>query len=207
MSLPGSDKYRVEPEARASNTAIDRANEVSIIAVLKDFLDVEVPDSGDRSWKDWCPFGFEHPDGGRDRGWRVYPSTNSSFCFVMHGGMSPVRLVAIRKDVHPRRAADLILDHYGLLKPRHWRERYNELVASHSRARRSNTSPTALLEALHAALSREPLYFEKQFDGDFNTLLESKLDGLDTLLSDAADDDEIRAWYVSTRDELAGALR
>jgi hypothetical protein len=205
-TLAGSDKYR-QDTSRKTSPIIEQANAVPILDVLRDFMGIDIPDSGSRSWKDNCPFGFEHPDGGRDKGWRVYPSTNSSYCFVMHGGMTPVRLISLRKDVNSKRAAYIILENYGLLKGRGWRERYAAVASERELKGNSIGSPAVLVEALHSALRVEPKYMERCFETEFAEGLETCLEKLDALLAEHADEEQVRAWFIDSKTRLAAGLQ
>ena len=205
--LPGSERYRVSQDAGAAygTTLVDRANAVSIHDVLRDFLDINVPVFHERSWKDYCPFGFEHPDGGVDKGWRIYSMTNSSYCFVQHGSMGPVRLVALRKELSHKKAAYAILDRYDLIKPRHYRQRYDELIQAQATRMESIGNLADLVGALHQALSQEPFYAERQFTTEFAEQMEAALGELNDLTSSSPE--AVREWFTRAKSELGATLR
>lgn len=204
-TLGGSDKYR-QASPRRGSPLIEQANAVSIFDVLRDFMGIDIPNTGSKSWKTDCPFNFEHGDGGRDKGWRVYPSTNSSYCFVLHGVLDPVRLIMLRKDLSAKRAAYVILENYGLLKSRNYRERYDQIVAEREMRSAGVGQPAVLVEALHSSVRADPRYIEKQFDVEFNVVLEKALEELDVLLARKADGDEVRVWFVKANADLSRAL-
>lgn len=200
-TLPGAEKYLQSAAVRDrkpqswAERLIERADEVSIFDVLSDFFDIYVPREG-TSFKARCPFGDEHPDGGLDKGWRTYPMSNSSNCFVMHGPMGPVRLVQLREGIKATRAANLILDRYGLNRPRAWRDRYWDVaVEVEQRQNRPVAGDPALaVEALNIALRKEPEYVRRQFDDDVLHAMEVVLDRLDAVML-LNDPDALRAWY------------
>lgn len=93
------------------------ANEkVSIVAACRLF-GVELPDgvaSGGRSRKVHCPFGeIYHSDGGVSPAMRIYPDTNSAYCFSCAAYWTPVDLAAKAMDSDRRSAALRLLDHIG----------------------------------------------------------------------------------------------
>lgn len=125
-ALRGADKYLASAQERQeasrirawSERIIDRANrEVSIFDVLEDYFDLYLPRDG-ASFKSHCPFSNEHADGGMDKGFRTYPGSNSSMCFVQHGYMPPARLFALKYGESQVRAAKRLLGYYGLLEAR-----------------------------------------------------------------------------------------
>lgn len=183
---------------------IERANEISIFGVLEDLFGIKVPSEG-RSFKSYCPYAFEHPDGGVEKGWRTYPSTNSSFCFVMHGYLDPVRLVSIQRDVRPVEAAKWLLRHYGLLKPVSYGRRMQELLAEREASVQRVGSTAYLVEALQAALSAIPAYAERQFAPDVAAAMEEELEGLDAILVNIRGDpsEPVRSWYSEAKRHLS----
>lgn len=186
---------------RDGEALVEQANDISIFKVLRDFFDLDLPSEG-KSYKSWCPFGFEHPDGGIERTWRTYPATNSSYCFSGHGYMPPVRLISIQKGWGSFKAAEYLLEIYGLLKKKSYRERYNETVLDREMRQESPGPATDLVEALHVALRAHPGYAAHQFDESYQQTLEGALASLDAMLSNKATEVDIRAWF----DEARGAL-
>lgn len=188
--------------ASLARQVVDRANAVSIFDVLSDFFQIDHPSEGG-SYKGYCPWGFEHSDGGIDRTWRTYPATNSSYCFAGHGSLNPVRLVQVQFDLRPVQAARKILERYGLDRPRPYWERYDELVAE--RATR-NTSPGSTANATDALI--EALDFEGSWREDlilrprFSSALEEELETLDGLSASGSDVEAIRDWFRGARERL-----
>jgi hypothetical protein len=88
---------------------------VAILAVCRE-IGMSVP--GDvphgRSVKVYCPFGpVYHVDHGVETAFRVYPHSNSAFCFAGCGYFSPVRLFADARDLNRQEAARQLLDLAG----------------------------------------------------------------------------------------------
>lgn len=212
-TLPGAEKYLQSAAVKAqkpqswAERLIDRANDVSIFDVLADFFDIYVPREG-TSFKSRCPFGDEHPDGGLDKGWRTYPGSNSSNCFVMHGPMGPVRLVQLREGIKAVRAADRILNFYGLNRPRAWRDRYWDVAVEVEQrdSRPAAGDPALAVEALNIALRKEPEYVRRQFDDDVLHAMEVVLDRLDAVVQ-MDDPEAVRAWYDKAKSVMLQIVR
>lgn len=67
-------------------------------------------DAGGRS-KTWCPFGFEHDDGGREQAFRVYP--DHGYCFAEQKFFSCTSLLSLVWEVSREDAAARALREYG----------------------------------------------------------------------------------------------
>ena len=186
---------------------VERANGVSIHTILQDFFNLGVPESGEgRSYKTRCPFAFEHGDGGISRSYRVYTSTNSSYCFDMHGSLAPVRLVAVRYDLGYRVSAMRILSKYNLLRPRPWWERYADLVKERETRTTDIGSPAFLVEALNSAMREHPMYVQRAYDDDVLAFVEKALEELEVLMAGHVSPDEVRAWYRRVREQTLSLL-
>jgi hypothetical protein len=187
---------------------VEKANEsVSIFEVLVEEFGIYHPREG-RSFKGHCPFGFEHPDGGVEKGFRTYPATNTGHCFVMHGQLTPVRLVALKNDWSQRRSAEWLLRKAGLLDARPWQERWNEME-------RERTAPFApdlgdpqdLVEALHASLRDHPAYPAGGVSPALSDALETRLRALEKGLGTGSATKEFVAdWYAGTKVMLRQVL-
>lgn len=212
-TLPGAEKYLVSAATRRASPPtwaerlIDRANEVSIFDVLEDFFDLTLPREG-QSFKSRCPFGAEHPDGGLDKGWRTYPGSNSSMCFVMHGYMGPVRLIQMQYGGKAVSAAERILNFYNLNRPRPWRDRYWDVATevAQRESRPVTGDPAHAVEALNIALRKEPGYVTRQFDDDVLHAMEVVLDRLDAVMQ-AEDPDAVRQWYQQAKSAMVQIVR
>lgn len=207
--LAGAEKYQRQVSVRRTSgmELVDRANSaVSLFDVLEEFFGISHPRSG-RSYKGFCPFGFEHPDGGLDKGWRTYPATNSSHCFVMHGLLNPVRLMQIKSDQKPVKAAVRLLEHYGLIAPKHWRERYQDVLLEREQRQRSVGNPQHAVEALGMALASVPGYDVRQFDPDVMRAMEIVLERLDDAVSASDPEQAIRKWYKAAKTGMARVIQ
>lgn len=212
--LPGADRFLSEAQRKQQSQKfltrdeklIERANAVSIFDVLEDYFDIRVPREGN-SFKSRCPFGSEHDDGGLDKGWRTYPATNSSMCFPMHGYMTPVRLIQLQSGQRQAKAAESILKNYDLLKPRHWTQRYEELLLEQeTRVSEPVGNPQHAVEALHMALRGEPSYSLRQFDPDVMQVMEVVLERLNTVCTQG-DPEQVRVWYQQAKSILLKIVR
>lgn len=207
--LPGSERFqRPSQEKIRVNSVVDRANkQVPVIRVLNDLWNSYVPSGlGHRSWKTFCPLGWEHPDGGLDKGFRVYESTNTAYCFVMHGSMGPVRLAQMRWGGKQERVAYRLLEAYGLGK-RPWRERYEELLATYETTHRPG-APSNVVEALQVRLSTEAGYAQLQYFPAVVTVMDAVLEGLDVLYGGSGlTEEKIRQWYESALEEILAVVR
>lgn len=206
MNPMGRSRRRMSLEQ--AQRLIERTNEVvSVFDVLTDFFGISHPSQG-RSYKGYCPFGFEHPDGGSEKGFRTYPATNSSYCFFQHGSMPPVRLIQIDKGWKAVRAAYFLLDHYGLSKPQHYRKRFAALQIARETAGANLGRTSYLVEALHTGLASHEKYQDAQYTDTFSAALEEELETLDGLLADrdTATEEAVREWYAKARRRLLEVL-
>lgn len=181
--------------------------EVSVFDVLAEEFDLRVGAAESRSSKERCPFGFEHDDGGMTKAMRVYPATNSTFCFAGHGFFDPVRLVAKSREWTHTRAAKHLLEARGLLAPMGYRERFAAL----DRARyepKPLGNPAYAVEALQMALSAHESHGRLQYHPVFTQGLERAL----ALLSDIMErrpvdpDAALRSWFATASTGLGTLL-
>lgn len=196
-----------ESEVRYSNVAeiLGRASRISIFDVLEDFFGIVAPRSGE-SWKGACPFGFEHPDGGLSKGFRTYPATNSGYCFVMHGVVDPIRLMAIREEVRATTAARHLLEHYGIPIEQGWRNRARDLIAESATRSTALGDPTWAAHALQTSLERYEEYAAAQFEEDVANAMDAALRGLDELMrSPGTTDEDLRSWLRASTEAVLAA--
>lgn len=190
-------KQHAEKGLSPAEKLINRANAVDIFDVLEDFFDLRIPRTGD-SYKSRCPFYYEHADGGLDKGWRTYPATNSSMCFPMHGYMGPVHLIRNKYGDRPFRAAERILKHYDLLRPKPWWERYDTLALEQAQARTAVGNPQHAVSALNLALRSVSGYTLRQFDSDVLAAMEVVLNRLDEV-AQQDDPSAVRLWLQNAK--------
>lgn len=177
---------------------IERADDVSIFDVLEDFFGLELPRDGE-SFKAKCPFYYEHADGGLDKGWRTYPATNSSMCFPMHGFMGSVRLIQNKYSLNAVKSAEKILNNYGLLKPKHYKARYSDLLEElEGRKVESVGNPQHAAAALNMAIQTLPSYMSRQFDTDVMKAMDVVLSKLNEV-SSQGDPQKVREWFTDAK--------
>ena len=147
--------------------AIKLANEhVSIIDACN-MVGMELGDFTASSMKVYCPWGHvTHMDGGMSKSMRVYPETNSAFCFASCGYLTPVKMIALDRDVSEEEAAEILLTEINYVPP-DYMSKWNALIAEQIPV---NTS--ALAEALKVACARMTEDWDDvQFDDEISTKL------------------------------------
>ncbi len=154
-------------------------------------LDVRVDESYGKSIKVHCPFGdLHHIDGGADKAMRIYPDSNSAFCFAGCGYFTPVRLVSHAWGRPYAEVAEELLDHAGV-KRKSLRERFTE-----ARDWSPDVDRTMLAEALKTYCRRVcPDWLERQFDARVGDRLTRCLVLLD-LVGDAA---QAQEWLAGSK--------
>lgn len=97
-------------------SVVEVADEKVSIVVVCRMLGVVLPDHyvDGRAQKVQCPFGeIYHSDGGVSPAMRIYPDTNSAYCFSCAAYYTPVSLAAKAMDTTRQVAAIRLLDHIG----------------------------------------------------------------------------------------------
>lgn len=112
----------------SSSELIRLANEeVSIYTVLSK-IGVEYQGYYGTTSKLYCPFGYiTHIDGGQSKAMRVYPDTNSLFCFACNEHYTPVKLFAAYTDLDWESAAEVLLTDSGWV-PETYEEKWDKLI-------------------------------------------------------------------------------
>lgn len=139
---------------------IQLANErMSIIDACNE-LGMDVFDFSVASLKVHCPFEqISHPDGGQSKAMRIYPGTNSAWCFACQQYFTPVKLISMDKDISELEAASYILDKTNYVAP-DYVSRWEALTAQSK-----ELDTDALAEALKVACKRmSPDWEERQFE-------------------------------------------
>jgi hypothetical protein len=184
---------------------------VSIYDVLEEEFGLTVFRSSVRSPKGHCPFGWEHPDGGVEKSFRVYPQTNSAFCFAGHGRFGPVRLVALKHGVPLERAAVDLLVAKGLLGVS-WRQRWRELLSEAGGGREAVPARDGfqeLVDALHEALRRHPKYPQGGVSQRLSEAIVERLSILERLFEEGGATvsvEEVQGWFDESKDRLFALL-
>jgi hypothetical protein len=183
--LPGAERFLKSAQdrngrgqSRAEKT-IAKADEISIYVVLKDFLSLDIPITPEgSSWKTYCPWRHEHPDGGLDKGFRVYPDSNSAMCFPMHGYLTPSRVIAVHFSERPLSAAERLLRHYGMLKEAPWWERFTDLAREREQSNMT-INPAYAVATLHSVLRSKTNYATLQYSASVREGMAQVLRDLD----------------------------
>jgi hypothetical protein len=150
------------------------ANESANIVSVCRLIGMPMPDfEFASSWKMYCPFGeVSHIDGGQAKAFRVYPETNTAYCFACGILYTPVRLLATAKDIEYDEAADMILEMAGVTEANS-EERWAELTTPPT----ETVSTADLAEALKIFCARTvPNWKKRQLDADVSGLVQSCLD-------------------------------
>lgn len=198
--MDGIEKYTVKHERNLAPNErfIEYVDaRVRIAVLMKDFFQVYVPDTEDtKSWKTYCPFANEHPDGGIDKNFRVFVGTNSAYCWTMHGYMTPCSIMAIFWGTSRLKAAKKLADMNGLGK-RPWRELFAELAAESE----LYIAPSGeyVIEALKMYLNTKPEYVENKYDPNTVKLVSAILNTLETLLSKKPNEEHLREWLTKAK--------
>lgn len=181
--------------------AVAVANEkVSIVTVCR-LVGVELPDAvaaGGRSKKVPCPFGeIYHSDGGVAPAMRIYPETNSAYCFSCAAFWTPVTLIAKAMDSDWHTAALRLLDHVG----------YKPLALAAQFQQASSYEPELDLARLADALKTycrriDPSWSTRQFDPEVAALLTRCLGLLDLVTTSA----DVELWLDRCKTVMHRAL-
>lgn len=148
--------------------------------------------------KTYCPFGeLMHEDGGRGKAFRVYPATNSAYCFACAQAFRPCQLIATDRDITEAEAAEVILEEVGYVAP-DVNSRWQAATAEQVRVDRD-----ALANALKTACARYDREWEvRQFDEDIAETLRKCL----AASRNVSNDDEAREWLNVTKQVMKKAL-
>jgi len=179
---------------------VDLANENVSIAWVCAQVGVSLPEWFDnvKSVKVHCPFGaLSHSDFGFETAFRVYPETNSAYCFAGCGFYTPVWLYAQAKDLRAREAAEVLLDLVG------YRSRTPDEEWERVSQVRERVSEIDLTEALRAYCSREPSWESRQFDPSVSATFARCLELLPRVRSVS----DSRRWLEACKTVMARALR
>lgn len=176
------------------------ANEqVSILAVCR-MVGVDLPEDAGmaRSRKTFCPFGeVYHSDAGLEPAMRVYPDSNSAWCFRCATYFTPVKMAAQAWDQDWRTAAVVLLDRIGY-RPASLAEQWSAVCVP-------VVAPdtTLLGEALKVFCARhDPQWSVHQFEPEIAGHLSRCL----ALLDRVGDDEAAQAWLRGTKQAMARLL-
>lgn len=172
-------------------SVIDLANERVTIIEACNMLGMGVMDFSIASLKVWCPFGhLYHADGGTTKAMRIYPATNSAWCFACNIYFTPVKLIAMDRGIPDVQAAESILESTNYVPP-DFEARWNALIEA-----KPTVNTDDLAEALKVACSRMvPDWDERQFDESVAYKLRQCL----ALLRKVKSDEDATLWLSITK--------
>lgn len=175
-------------------TVIAVANEKVPIATVCRMLGVAVDDGVGRNRKVHCPFGdLYHSDQGLSPAMRVYPESNSAFCFSCSAYYTPVHLAARAMNVDQRTAAARLLDRIGY--------RPLDPAAAWQRVQRYEppVDKALLAEALKIYCRRiEPTWALRQFEPRVAATLTRCLRLLDLVRTD----EDVQVWLAGCKEAM-----
>lgn len=148
--------------------------------------------------KAYCPFGdVAHSDGGYEKAFRIYPDTNSAYCFACGKAWTPVSLMADARDLTPAEAADVILELSGYVEPTvdsEWDALVNAPVV---------IDRPELAEGLKVYCSRIASdWEERQFEPTVSRVLTSCLE----LLPAVKTREDVTKWFNATKRVMTSIL-
>lgn len=148
--------------------------------------------------KSYCPFGHVlHSDGGRTKAFKVYPETNTAYCFACQKVYDPVSLIATEKDITYRAAAELILEMKAYVSP-DYQTRWDAITQD-----KTEVDTEALQDALKIACSRMvPDWATRQFEERVSRKLTQCLE----LSRKVKNDEDGRKWLDMTKQAMRQAL-
>lgn len=210
MNLQPNDfaKYAPTKQPRRAKSLIERADAAVNIIEVYNSMGFSAPYGSYGSYKVDCPFYNEHSDGGLDKNCRIYPPTHI-FCFGDHGVLKPSFLYSRWKAISVKRAAVILLEERGLLKPRNYREQWNELIEARERAREANVSlgePSYVIDALQTALYGNLTYQKVEYAPGVREAWRIVLGALDVLwASPDTDLAKLERWYEKSLKKISSA--
>lgn len=177
--------------ATEEKTLVQLANERLSIIDACNMLGMDVMDFSLASLKVWCPFGhLYHSDGGTTKAMRIYPATNSAWCFACSIYFTPVKLIAMDKGITEDQAAESILEQTNYIAP-DYEARWKALTEVQAPV---NTDDLA--EALKVACSRMvPDWDERQFEESVSHKLRQCL----SLLRKVQTEEDSTKWLSTTK--------
>lgn len=152
---------------------------------------VEIPDFSIASLKTYCPWGhLTHADGGLSKALRVYPASNSAWCFDCREFFTPTKLIAKDRDISEEQAAEWILEVTGYVSP-DYKSRWDAVTSD-----KIAIDTDALAEALKIACARfDPDWEERQFEDEVSVKLRQCL----SLLSKVRNQEDADKWLRVTK--------
>jgi hypothetical protein len=184
--------------ATEEKSVIELANERMTIVDACNELGMDIYDFSISSLKVYCPFGhLYHSDGGTSKAMRIYPATNSAWCFAGCGYFTPVKLLSLDKGISEEEAAESILETTKYIPP-DYESRWEALVTAET-----PMDTDALSDALKVACARlDPNWEAHQFEDAIATKLRKCLQ----LLSKVHTEEDATKWLTITKQIMRKAL-
>lgn len=185
---------------RPQRSLVGLANEKVPITLACRLVGLDIDDIAyGRSIKMLCPFGsIYHIDGGHEPAFRVYPESNSAYCFAGCGYFTPVWLCAYAWDRDTASVASDLLERVGIK-----RESLTEAFASASR-HVIHPDTGMLAEALKMFCQRISSDWE---DTQFEPGIAATLTRCLALLDRVSDDIEADQWLRGCKRVMLTALK
>lgn len=145
-----------------------------------------------------CPFGdISHSDFGVERAMRIYPGTNSAYCFACQRLYTPVNIYASAKDIGFEEAASDLLRESGY-QPRTLEEMWDS-----AQPKPQSPDLPMLGLALRVFCERiDPDWQTRQFEPDISSFLDSCL----SLLSTVRSEQDAAEWLKGTKQVMKNCL-
>lgn len=168
---------------------------VSILAVCR-LVGIDVPETVTGSVKVYCPFGaVYHSDGGHSPAMRIYPETDSSWCFACSAYFTPVTLYSQVLGIPPQEAAEVLCDRFEVARAKAW----EEVLAP---VPEPPVDRAELAEALKTWCVRQIPNFDARQFGDLAEILGKCLD----LLALVNNSEAAYTWLESSKQVLHTAI-
>lgn len=153
-----------------------------------------------RSIKTYCPFGeISHSDEGASPAFRIYPNTNSAFCFACQTLFTPAKLASMAWDMPLEEAAERLLTETGY-KPLSVEEAWQQALNPPEQP----PDLAALGMALRVFCQRQDANWETlQFEPGVSKWLDQCL----SLLTYVRTDKEAREWLEGSQNIMRNILR
>jgi len=172
------------------------ANERMSIIEACNLLGMDISDFSISSLKTYCPFGnVMHADEGRGKALRIYPNTNSAWCFDCQIYFTPVKMIAMDRDITEVAAANWILESTNYVAP-DYLSRWEALTAPES----TKLNTDDLGQTLKVFCARKiPNWEERQFEEPYASTLQKCL-GLLVKVKTAEDAEK---WSTVTKQAMS----
>ena len=183
-----------------SKVSIDLANEKLNIAQVCRWIGSWAPDEMEgRSRKIRCPLGEDwHTDGGHEKSMRIYPDSNSVYCYAGCGKMGPVALYARYHELSSDIAASQLLDRIGYRPPspaERWRR-------ASQKPEEINRHDLGLTLRTYCERISQGLWKKVQFEDE----VAEKLDKCLSLLDFVVSTEQAHTWLNATKAVMAKVI-